>query len=78
MALTMSANNKLSNLALGVVISSLIWDGIYIIIGITVGAVVKTEYIVLFSVGGLTILYISVMLIRYFVKRRPKKSPVQD
>jgi membrane protein DedA with SNARE-associated domain len=79
MALAMSARHKLSNLVLGVIISSLIWDGIYIIIGITVGNVLKTEYVVVYSVGGLTVLYISVLAIRYWLqKRSTKNKPVAD
>jgi membrane protein DedA with SNARE-associated domain len=76
MALAMSARNKLSHLALGVVLSSIIWDGIYIIIGITVGNVLKTEYVVLYSVGGLTVLYISVLVIRYQIEKHSSKNNI--
>lgn len=79
LALAMSAKRKLANLALGVIISSVIWDGIYLIIGITVGKVVKTEWIVVYSVVGLTALYILVLLIRYWVqKRSTRHKPVQQ
>ena len=71
MALTMGARQKLLHLALGVLISSIIWDGIYIIIGRTVGSVLpKTEFMVLYSVGGLTIVYISVLVIRHKISQR--------
>jgi membrane protein DedA with SNARE-associated domain len=76
MALAMSARHKLSSLALGVIISSIIWDGIYLIIGITVGNVIKTEWVVLYSVGGLTVLYISVLAIRYWIQKRSLKNKV--
>jgi membrane protein DedA with SNARE-associated domain len=77
-ALAMSARHRLSNLALGVFISSLIWDGIYIIIGITVGNVIKTEYVVVYSVAGLTALYILVLVVRYWIqKRSAKHKPAQ-
>ena len=33
MAITMSARQKLSHLALGVLLSSIVWDGIYLIVG---------------------------------------------
>jgi membrane protein DedA with SNARE-associated domain len=74
LALAISARHKLSSLALGVVISSIIWDGIYLVIGITVGNVIKTQYVVLYSVGGLTVLYISVLAIRYWVQRHSAKK----
>ena len=71
MALTMGARQKLLHLALGVLISSIIWDGIYIIIGRTVGSVLpKTEFMVLYSVGGLTVVYISVLVIRHKISQR--------
>ena len=74
MALAMSAKKKLFQLALGVVISSIIWDGIYIVIGVTVGKVVKTENIVLFTVGGLTALYILVLTVRYLKQKRSSRA----
>jgi len=81
MALTMGARQKLLHLALGVLISSIIWDGIYIIIGRTVGSVLpKTEFMVLYSVGGLTIVYISVLVIRHKISQRQeakRKSVVE-
>jgi membrane protein DedA with SNARE-associated domain len=81
MALTMGANQKLFKLALGVLISSVIWDGIYIVIGRTVGSVLpKTEFMVLYSIGGLTVVYIAVLVIRHKVSQRQnaRKKPVTD
>lgn len=81
MALTMGARQNLLHLALGVLISSIIWDGIYIIIGRTVGSVLpKTEFMVLYSVGGLTLVYISVLVIRHKISQRQaakKKASVE-
>jgi hypothetical protein len=74
MALATSARNKLSNLILGVIISSIVWDGIYIIIGITVGNIIKTEWMVIYSVGGLTVLYISILTIRHFYQKRAARN----
>ena len=81
MALTMGARQKLLHLALGVLISSIIWDGIYIIIGRTVGSVLpKTEFMVLYSVGGLTVVYISVLVIRHKIIQRQeaKKKSIAE
>ncbi len=70
MALTVSARQKLLNLALGVVISSVIWDGVYLIIGSTLGpkVVPKPEYVLLYSVGVLTALYLTIIGVRQLVK----------
>ncbi len=79
MALTMSAKQRLSNLALGVLLSSIIWDGIYLIIGGTLGPkiVPKPQYMLLYSLGGLTVLYLIVLGVRYLLRlrRSQKKNP---
>ncbi len=78
MALTMSARQKLSRLALGVLISSVVWDGIYLTIGATVGAAVmpKPQYMLLYSLGGLTILYLLTLGVRYLLRLRSiRKRP---
>ncbi len=66
-ALTMSANQKLATLALGVLLSSVVWDGVYLILGSTVGAAFrpKPEYMLLYSLGVLVALYAATMGIRY-------------
>jgi len=63
MALAMSAVHKLPHLALGVILSSIIWDGAYLIIGATVGTagssiVSEPQYMLLYSLGGLTAVYL--------------------
>ena len=80
MALTMSARQRLSHLALGVLLSSIIWDGIYLIIGGTVGpkVVPKPQYMLLYSLAGLTILYLIILGVRYLLRlRSQKKKPAQ-
>lgn len=76
MALTMSARQKLSHLALGVLLSSIIWDGVYLIIGGTLGpkVVPKPQYILLYSIGGVTILYLVTLGVRYFWRRRSNRK----
>jgi membrane protein DedA with SNARE-associated domain len=75
MALTMSAKQKLSNLALGVLLSSIVWDGIYLIVGRTVGSVLpKTQYMLLYSLGGLTVLYVSTLAVRYLLRSRYRRK----
>lgn len=70
MALTMSARRKLVNLALGVLISSVIWDGIYLAIGSTIGAAVvpKPHYMLFYSLGGLTAFYLIILGARYLLR----------
>lgn len=70
MALTVSARHKLANLALGVLLSSIIWDGIYLVIGSTLGpkVVPEPQYVLLYSVGGLTALYLLIISLRLLIK----------
>ncbi len=72
MALTMSARQKLSNLVLGVLISSIIWDGVYLTIGSTVGAAVipRPQYMLLYSLGGITVFYLITLGLRYLLRLR--------
>jgi arginine exporter protein ArgO len=53
-------------LFLGVIISSIIFDGIFLTVGIVVGAntMVKPAEMVLFSLAGLTFFYLVVFSIR--------------
>jgi membrane protein DedA with SNARE-associated domain len=66
-ALTMSARQKLATLALGVLLSSVVWDGVYLILGSTVGAAFrpKPEYMLLYSVAILLVLYLATIGIRH-------------
>ena len=78
MALTMSAKQKLSHLALGVLLSSIIWDGIYLIVGGTLGpkVVPRPEYILLYSLGGLTVLYLFTIGVRYLLRLKSSRKKV--
>ena len=66
----LGVKNKYRVLFLGVVISSIIFDGIFMIVGIVVGAntMVKPEEMLLFSLIGLTIFYLIVFSIRQISK----------
>ena len=66
----LGVKNKYRVLFLGVVISSIIFDGIFMIVGIVVGAktMVKPDEMVLFSLIGLTIFYLIVFSIRQISK----------
>jgi membrane protein DedA with SNARE-associated domain len=66
MAMLMSANRKFAQLALGVVTASILWDGAYILIGMLVGPVVENKQMMLvYSVSGLTILYLITLAVRF-------------
>jgi membrane protein DedA with SNARE-associated domain len=76
MALTMGASHRLLHLALGVLLSSVIWDGVYLIVGSTVGATMmpKPQYMIFYSLGGLTALYLLTLGIRFLWRKRTKKD----
>ncbi len=59
LTIILGAEGKLKVLILGVVISSLIYDATYIILGAIVGNATRLEpiYILLYSLAGLTVLY---------------------
>jgi membrane protein DedA with SNARE-associated domain len=79
MAITMGASHRLFHLALGVLLSSIVWDGIYIVVGRTVGStmVPKPQYMLIYSLGGLTGLYLATLGVRYlWRKRSSKRKPV--
>jgi len=69
-ALTLGAKRKLSRLVIGILLSSIVWDGIYLIIGGTVGAAVIPNPLnmLLYSLGGLTALYVVTLGVRYFLR----------
>jgi membrane-associated protein len=79
MALTMSLKHKLSHLVLGVLLSSVIWDGIYLLLGSTVGAamVPKPLNMLLYSLGGLTGLYLLTLGIRQLFHWRSARKKAQ-
>jgi membrane-associated protein len=69
--LTMSVRKNLRVLLMGAAISSLIWDSIYILIGVVVGsAELKTWETVLYSIGALTVIYSLIFLARRLFFRR--------
>ena len=69
--LTMSVRKNLRVLLVGAAISSVIWDSIYILIGVVVGsAELKTWETVLYSIGVLTVIYSVIFLVRRLFFRR--------
>lgn len=60
LTLLLSAQNKFGVLALAVLISGIVWDCAYVLLGSMVGATVKVEpfYVILLFIAGLTVLYV--------------------
>jgi membrane-associated protein len=77
-AVTMSARRRLGYLSLGVLLSSIVWDGVYLILGRTVGNVLPEPINMFFySIAGLTGLYLITLGIRYLIKLwHPKEKAV--
>ena len=65
LTLTLSIRGQLRVLALAVIISSLVWDITYIIAGIIGGnAQVKPAFLILYSIGGLTVIYLVSLIVQ--------------
>jgi membrane protein DedA with SNARE-associated domain len=75
MALTMSAQRKLPQLALGVLMASIVWDGAYILIGMLVGPKVENkQMMLLYSLAGLTALYLITLGLRFIRNKLQAKN----
>lgn len=75
LTLTLGVKKRLTTLSLGIMLSSLVWDSIYILLGVIGGrAVLKPWEMVLYSLIGLTVLYIATFAIRRFARLRQSKA----
>ncbi len=76
LTIALAARRKMGALLTGVLLCSVVWDGVYIILGITVGrtAVLKPVQMFLASLAGLTVLYLVVMLVRRLWRRPQLES----
>jgi membrane protein DedA with SNARE-associated domain len=79
LTLTLGVKRQLETLLLGVLLSSLVWDGIYISLGIVVGANVVLEpfQMILYSLAGLTLLYVTNFAVRRLLRLRISKNGVK-
>ncbi len=85
MLLVMAAKKRFRTLALGVVLSSIIFDGLYVCVGAIFGMTIEDIkkfnpiYTVLITVGMLAVIYLVTFIIRFFIKRRRQAGqPVND
>ncbi len=71
MALTLAMKRKPGVLALGVLLSSLDFDAVYVLLGMFFGSTttIKPAYILLASLGGVTIIYLSTFTLKRLIRR---------
>lgn len=75
LTLTLGVNRQLRTLSLGVLLSSLVWDGIYISLGTAGGhAGLKPTQMILYSLLGLTLLYAVTFTVRRLKRRLTKTA----
>jgi membrane protein DedA with SNARE-associated domain len=76
LTITLAVKRRPARLLAGVILSSIMWDGLYITVGATVGktATLNPVQVLLGSVGGLTLLYLVTFLVRRWLKRRQLAS----
>ncbi len=65
LTLTLAVQKRLKTLLPGVLLQSLVWDGIYMALGIIGGTVLKPVEMLAYSLIGLTALYILTFAIRH-------------
>lgn len=77
LTLALGARRDLKTLFTGVLISSLIWDAVYILVGLTVGATaaVKPAHMLFYSLAGLTLVYLITFTVRRLIKRPQPANP---
>jgi membrane-associated protein len=81
MVLVMAAKKRPGMLSLGVLLSSIIWDALYISLGAIFGSTVHITpaYMLLISLGVLSVIYLVTFLVRIiFGRRRQPERPVTD
>jgi membrane-associated protein len=81
LTLVLGARRRLKTLMLGVVISSLVYEGVYIALGAIVRKTTKPDsgYVLLYFAGGLGAIYAATFSVRFLikaVKRRVAPKPV--
>jgi len=81
MVLVMAAKKRPGMLSLGVLLSSIIWDALYISIGVIFGSTIHVTpaYMLLISLATLSVIYVVIFLVRTIIRRfRSPSRPVTD
>ncbi len=70
LTIILGANRRLKVLVVGILLSSLVYDGVYIGLGATVGTTTSLppHYVLLYSLAGLTAIYAIVFLVRRLLR----------
>jgi hypothetical protein len=82
--LLMAAKRRYRMLALGVLLSSIVFDGLYVSVGAIFGMKFDVKefnplYTILITVGTLAVIYLITFLIRFFIRRRQQQhQPIED
>lgn len=71
LTLTLGVKRRLKMLSMGVLISSVVWDMVYIAVGLTVGAtaVIRPVNMFFYSLAGLTLVYLITVAVRRLIRR---------
>ncbi len=73
LTLTLGVKRQLKPLCVGVLLSGLVWDGIYIVLGVIGGHTPLTrEQMLLYSLAGLTLLYAVTVVARQLARAKRK------
>jgi membrane protein DedA with SNARE-associated domain len=75
LSLAVGANRQLRTNILGILLASLIWDSIYIVLGIFGGRIqLKPSQMMLYSLVGLTAIYVVTLTVRYLRQRSTRSK----
>ena len=75
LTITLGVRRDLKVLAPAVALSSIIWDGTYVLVGMVLGNIhTEPPYLVLYSLAVLTLIYGTTFLVRRILTRRALKS----
>jgi membrane-associated protein len=81
LTLTLAVKKKRKVLMFGILLSSIIWDAIYLVLGIAGGTTtdMKPPYMFLVSIGLVTLIYLITFLVRRIIKKlRPQILAAED
>jgi membrane-associated protein len=78
--LILGAKRQLKTLSLGILLASLVWDGMYIFLGAVVGAhaALKPAQMIIYSLIGLTLLYAVSFAARHLWKLRTSRKHARE
>lgn len=75
LTLTLGIKRAPRTLSVGILLSSLVWDGVYISLGLLgASATLKPLQMVMYSLIGLTALYGLTLIVRHLPRRQPKQT----